>query len=152
MIRISILVIALAGVSGCSKKGDSKPAVVKIDKLGVSLDVPGGVEVGDGIGEQSAMLQGSGIGAMQVEIAKAATPLAEAKSDADMYSPKNLKTEALPDGWTLTFENKGGMGTNYWVDVRRTIDGKNFKCGTTGGDASQATAVLAACKTLRKAG
>lgn len=161
MIRISMLVLALAFAGGCKKKDDGggggggaakAPAAVKLDKLGLQLDVPGKVEVGDAIAAEGAMLQGSGIGAMQIEVKKEAEELAAAKSDADMYSPKNLKEETLPDGWVLTFENKGGMGTNYFVDVRKTIDGKHYKCGTTGGDANQAAAVLAACKTLRKAG
>jgi len=163
MIRISMLVLALALAGGCKKKDDgggsagggggAKAAgAVKLDKLGLQLDVPGKVEVGDAIAAEGAMLQGSGIGAMQIEVKKEAEELAAAKSDADMYSPKNLKEETLPDGWVLTFDNTGSMGTNYFVDVRRTIDGKHYKCGTTGSDAKQAAAVVAACKTLRKAG
>jgi hypothetical protein len=95
------------------------------------------------------MLRGSGVGAMQVEIAKTPQSLDEAKSDADMYSPNNLKAEPLADGWALTFENKGGAGTNYWVSVRRDIGGKTYNCTTTGGESGQAAAVLAACKSLR---
>ncbi len=156
---LSFGLVAVTAFAGCAKKdGDSSgggggggpPAAVKLDKLGLQVDVPGKVTVGDAIMAEGALLQGSGIGAMQVELAKAATPLAEAKSDADMYSPKNLKAEELADGWSLTFDNKGSMGTNYFVDVRRTIDGKNYKCSTTGADATQAAAVLTACKTLRK--
>jgi hypothetical protein len=158
MMRISIVLVAVAALAGCSKKDDAAgggggggaPAAVKIDKLGLTLDVPGKVDVGKAIGGEGAMLTGGGIGAMQVEVAKAATPLAEAKSDADMYTPKNLKTEELPDGWVLTYENKGGMGTNYFVDVRRTIDGKNYKCSTTGSDSKQAANVVTACKSLKK--
>ena len=155
MKRISIvLFVALTTVAACSKGGDEggggAPATVKLDKLGHAIDVPGKVNVGDAIAAEGAMLQGGGVGAMQIEIAKSAQTLAEAKSDADMYSPKNLKEETLADGWALTFENKGGMGTNYFVDVRRTIDGKDYKCSTTGSRSGQAAAVLAACKTLRK--
>jgi hypothetical protein len=95
------------------------------------------------------MLQGAGVGAMQVEIAQKPQTLDEAKSDADIYSPKNLKSEALPDGWTMTFENTGSMGKNYFVEVRRDLAGKTYMCSSTGGDAKQASAVLAACKTLR---
>jgi len=40
---------------------------------------------------------------MSVEVAKAAQTLEEAKEEASMYSPKNVKTEPLADGWLMTF-------------------------------------------------
>ncbi len=167
MNRISIVFVAVAALAaGCSKKeadkgggaaktgesggGKSGPAAVKLPKLGLALDAPGEVRVDDAIGSEGHMLMGNGIGALTVEVAKEAQALDAAKEDAKMFTPANLKDETLPDGWALTFENKGSMGTNYWVDVRRTIDGKNYKCSATGSEASQAAAVLAACKSLRK--
>jgi hypothetical protein len=164
MTRVSILAVALCSLatfSACKKKDEgssssgktteaAKPAgPTKLPKLGLQIDVPGKVEVGDAIMGEGQMLQGPGIGAMQIEIAKTPQTLDEAKSDADLYSPKNLKDETLADGWALTFENKGGAGTNYWVSVRRDIGGKTYNCTTTGVDPGQAAAVLAACKTLR---
>jgi len=158
MIRISFVLAAVVTLaSGCGSKkeadkaaGGGAAAVVKLPKLGLALDAPGEVTVGDAIAGEGHMLQGSEIGALNVEAAKAPQTLDEAKEDAKMYSPKNVKAEPLADGWLMTFENKGAAGTNYWVDVRRTIDGKLFKCGTTGSDAGQAAAVVAACKSLRK--
>ena len=166
MTRISIVFVAVAALAaGCSKKEGDKagaggggdkgksggaPAAVKLPKLGLALDAPGEVKVDDAIGGEGHMLSGSGVGAMTVEVAKEAQALEAAQEDAKMYTPANLKTETLSDGWAMTFQNKGAAGTNYWVDVRRTIDGKSYKCGTTGSDAGQAAAVLAACKTLRK--
>lgn len=100
--------------------------------------------MGDGV-----MIQGESVGAMQVEAMKTPKTLDEEKSDADMFSPKNLKAETLPDGWALTFDNKGSTGANYFVSVRRDIGGKSYKCSTTGSDPGQAKAVLAACKSLR---
>lgn len=138
--------------STSSEKGAAKAAAgpTALPDLGLQIDAPGKIEVGKAIGGPGHMLQGSGIGAMQIEATDKAETLAEAKEDADMYTPKNLKEETLGDGWALTFENTGGMGTNYWVKVRREIDGKSYVCTTTGSEASQAAAVLAACKTLRK--
>jgi hypothetical protein len=162
MNRISIVFVAVAALAiGCSKKeadkggggaktGAKTGGAVKLPKLGLELDAPGQIKVDDAIGGDGHMLVGSGIGAMAVEAAKEAQTLDAAKEDAKMYTPANVKTETLPDGWAMTFENKGGVGTNYWVDVRRTIDGKSYKCGTTGSDSTQAAAVLAACKSLRK--
>ena len=164
MIRVSIVLIAVASLAGpgCKKKEEggagasgkssepAKPAgPTKLPKLGLQIEAPGSVTVGDAVMGEGHMLQGSGIGAMQIETASKPMTLEEAKSDADMYSPKNLKEETLADGWALTFENKGGAGTNYWVNVRREIGGKSIACTTTGSDAKQAAAVLAACKSLK---
>ena len=157
MIRASILFIALASLAatGCSKKkeggGSSESAgPTKLPKLGLVIHVPGDVEVGDAVMGTGHMLTGADVGAMQVEIAEKPQTLDEAKSDADMYSPKNVKADKLADGWSLTFDNTGGMGANYFVEVRRDIDGKTYKCTTTQGDKERAAAVLAACKTLKK--
>lgn len=148
MKNISILLFAIAACSS-SKAADTKAAATKLPKVGLQIDVAGEVHVGDAIMGEGNMIQGETIGAMQIEPMKTPKPLDEEKSDADMFSPKNLKTEALPDGWVVTFDNKGSMGANYFVSVRRDIGGKSYKCSTTGSDAGQAKAVLAACKTLR---
>src|SRR3954462_7376567 len=161
MIRASILFIAIASLAtttACSKKdggsssskGGAAAAATKLPKLGLTIDVPGGVTVGDAVLGTGHMLQGEDIGAMQIEIAEEPQTLDEAKSDADMYSPKNVKADKLADGWSLSFDNTGGAGANYFVEVRRDIDGKTYKCSTTQGDKDRAATVLAACKTLKK--
>lgn len=165
MIRASIFALALITFTGCKKKEDGATAAkgtesaqkapaakgpTKLPKLGLSIEVPGSVEVGDAIMGEGHMLQGSSIGAMQIETAEKPKTLDEAKSDADMYSPKNLKTETLADGWTLTFDNTGSMGKNFFVDVQREIGGKTYHCSTTGSEAKQAEAVLTACKSLKQ--
>lgn len=161
MTRISILFVAVAlfAGSGCKKTDEggtsagktteAKAGPTKLPKLGLTIDVPGAVEVGDAIMGEGHMLQGAGVGAMTVEIAEKPQTLDEAKSDADMYTPKNLKDEKLADGWALTFDNTGSMGKNYFVEVRRDIGGKTYKCSTTTGNDKQAAGALAACKTLR---
>ena len=160
MTRISVLLIAVALLPGCKKKEDGGASAgkateaksagpTKLPKLGLSIDVPGAVEVGDAIMGEGHMLTGAGVGALTVEITAKPQTLEEAKSDADLYTPKNLKEEKLADGWTLTFDNTGSMGKNYFVQVRRDINGKTYNCSTTGSDAKQAANVVAACKTLR---
>lgn len=154
------LTVTAVTATGCKKKDDGGAAAsgkateakgpTKLPRLGLVIEAPGSIRVGDAILGEGHMLQGSGVGAMQIEIADKVQSLDEAKSDADMYSPKNLEAEELPDGWALTFENTGGMGTNYFVTIQRTIDGKSYKCSTTGADKGQAAAVAAACKTLAK--
>jgi hypothetical protein len=160
MTRISILFIAVALLPGCKKKEEggaaagktteaAKAGPTKLPKLGLTIDAPGSVDVGDAIMGEGHMLTGEGVGAMTVEIAKTPQSLDEAKSDAELYSPKNQKEEKLADGWVLTFENTGSMGKNFFVQVRRDINGKTYSCSTTGGNAKQAENVLAACKSLR---
>ncbi len=97
MTRISILFIAVALFAGCSKKADGgKPAgPTKLPKLGLSIDVPGKVEASDAIMGEGDMLMGAGVGAMTIEIAAKPQTLEEAKSDAELYSPKNQKDEKL---------------------------------------------------------
>jgi hypothetical protein len=166
MKRTTILLLVSASITAAacgSKKdaagsaasgGEAKPAEAagptKLPKLGLQLDAPGEITVGDAIGGEGHMLQGAGIGAMQIEVATKPETLDEAKAEAGDYSPKNVKGEAIADGWTLTYDNTGGAGANYFVVVRREIGGKAYKCSTTGSDPAQAAAVLAACKSLRK--
>lgn len=155
MLRTYALALAFVSIVGCSKKdggggGDEKPTATKLPKLGLQLDIPGTAEVTDGIGGDAGhMLMGTGIGAMHVDLMKEPQTLEQAKEDASMYTPTNLKEEKLADGWVLTYENTGSMGKNLFVEVRRDIDGKSYKCGTTGSD-DRVQKVLAACKTLRK--
>ena len=161
MIRISLAFALVASLSatGCSKKkegeggggGGDKPAALKLPKAdNLTIDVPGEATVGDGIMGDGNLIQGGAVGALMVEPDKKPQTLDEAKEDAKMYSPKNVKGDALPDGWTLTYDNTGGAGANFFVQVRRDIGGKTYKCSTTTGDADQAKGALAACKTLRK--
>ncbi len=162
MTRTLSCVLLAAALFSCSKKedgaggapasggGGDKPAATKLAKLGLTIDVPGEVVVADGMSENTVMLTGSGIGAMQVGLAKTPQSANEATADAKMYTPTNMSTEIIPPGgWLMTFENKGAAGTNYWVDSRRDLGGKSYKCGTTGSDPAQAKAVAFACKSLR---
>lgn len=161
MIRASLLFVALtslATTTACSKKdgggsaGKSAEASgpVKLAKLGLALDVPGESTVADGVMGDGQSVTGENVGMINIELADRPLTLDEAKSEADMFTPKNLKPEKLADGWALSFENTGGAGANYFVEVRKDIGGKTYKCTTTQGDKDRAAAVLAACKTLKK--
>lgn len=170
MIRASILFLALStlAVTGCKKKEEgaagggaapsgekagggaaAKGGPVALPDLGLQIDAAG-VSVDKAIGGTGHMLTGGAVGAMTIELKDADQTLEDGKSDAEMYSPKNLKEEKLADGWALTWDNTGDMGANYFVEVRRTIDGKFYKCGSTVARPEQGAAVLAACKSLRK--
>ena len=155
--KIAIMIsAALLGAGACKKTnsegggGGGKAVATKLPKLGLQIDIPGDiVNVGDAVMAEGNSIVGSDVGAMQVEIFKDPQTIDQAKDDAKMFNPKNVKEEKLADGWTLSFENTGSMGTNYWVTVRRDIGGKTYKCWVTGNTKGQADATLAACKTLR---
>ena len=151
---LALSLSTLTATTACSKKGDGgggKPAAVKIPKLGVELDIPGEVSVTDGMGESSQMLMGTEIGAMTVELAATPQSQEEAKSDADMFSPKNFKADKLADGYWMTYDNTGGAGANFFVTVRRDLGGKSYRCTTTTNTADRQAVVVAACKSLRVA-
>ncbi len=154
-----LLALALVTITGCKKSGGDGAAPsgkaveagpVKIAKLGLQIDIGGETSVSDGIGASSQMLASDSIGALNVQAADKKQTIDDAKSDAAMFNPKNLKAETLADGWALTYDNVGSAGANFFVTVQRDIGGKTYNCATTANDADHAKAVLAACKTLRK--
>ncbi|MDX9723619.1 MAG: hypothetical protein RBU37_22925 [Myxococcota bacterium] len=143
--------------AGEEPAGDEKPAEpapstgLRLEAVGLTIDLPADLTVSDAIGETGAMIMGGAVGAMTVSIPDESKPatLEAAKEEADMYSPENLKEETLEDGWLLSFTNTGGMGTNYWVMSRREIGGKAISCSTTCSTPEQHAAVIAACKSLK---
>jgi hypothetical protein len=125
----------------------------KLPTLGLQVDVPGEVIVSDGLGKNAQMLSGPQVGGMNIAEASDTDPktVKDEQSEAQMFTPKNLKTETLPDGWAVTFENTGSMGTNYWVEVRRNIGTKSYICSGTEDTADKAQGALTACKSIKPA-
>ena len=89
-----------------------------------------------------------------VVIADDATPAtvdAAQESNAG-YAPQNVVVDALADGWALTWDNRGDMGPNYWVQVRRGIAGATYWCTSTATRPEQQRNALAACRGLEASG
>jgi hypothetical protein len=152
---ISIATLALA-TSACGKDsekggagGGGEMTTLELTKLGLKAQGPKGADIGDGVLGDGVLVQAPGY-AVNIELAKDSTPATAdaAKQEADMYTPKNIKTEKLADGFVFTFENKGGMGTNYWTQVRRDIGGKSYWCTANGPQAEQQANAVALCKSL----
>ena len=169
------IVILLAGIvlAGCNSSSaapsgsDGKPAepgktadnsvanaktgATKLPKLGLQIEAPGLVIVDDGLGQNAQMVSGPEIGGMNIAEASKDDPktLKQAQSEADIFKPKNIKTETLSDGWVLTFENTGSAGVNYWVTVRREINKKSIMCTGSPDTAAKSAAVVAVCKSLK---
>lgn len=127
---------------------EDAPKETKIEQLGLTAKLPAMSQVSDGIGGKGVMIIGTApvnIGPAKDEIKTAA----DAKKDAEMFNPENWKEEKLSDGWVVTWENKGSMGTNYWLTVRREIGGKAYVCDTSVSNDAQRTAALEICKSLK---
>lgn len=142
-----------AAAKEAPKKEEAKPAAagpLKIEALGLTIDAPAGTKVSEMAGSQ--MLQGPGlvVSVSEAGSTEAETLAAELEEATDMYSATNITQEEVEGGWHVTFENKGGLGTNYWVKSHLTIDGKIFTCGTTANSKEQQAAALAACKSLKQ--
>jgi hypothetical protein len=171
--KLKITLLALLTLGACSKekgeeaapgeaptaaksgdKADKAAAApagpMKLEKLGgISIDVPAGTALSE-MGK-SQMLQGPDLVVTVEEAGQfaAETLAAELEEAKDMYSATEVTQEEVEGGWHVTFQNKGGMGTNYWVKSRVTIGGKAYTCGTTGSSAKQQANALAACKSLK---
>lgn len=128
----------------------ASPGPTKLAKLDDLTIEAGGADIGEGIAAGGVMLTGGAVGALNISVATTPKSEADAKSDADMFSPKNYKVETLPDGYVATYDNTGDMGANFFVDSQRTIGGKVYHCSTTVTTASQQAASVAACKSLKK--
>jgi|GEM_PF-2236294 len=134
---------------GDDKGGDAaKGGDVDLPKTGLKGAAPAGSNVSDMMG--SDMVQGPGLVVTVANVEGDAVTIEKAKEDADMYGPENLKEEKLDDGFVISFTNKGGAGTNYWVEAYRTIGDKQFKCSTTASQEAQQTNAIAFCKSLKK--
>lgn len=130
---------------------EAKAGPLELTKVGLKMNAPAGSTVGDQIAGSGVTVQGPNL-VVSVEEASETRPKTgeDAQKEADMYSPKNAKVEALPDGWALTFDNEGGMGKNYFVNVRRDLGGKSYWCETTASSPEQQKNALEACKSLTK--
>jgi hypothetical protein len=162
--KLKIALLALLAVGACKDKGDDSASgealtagkasgaaagPMKIEKLGISIDVPKGTQISELMGSQ--MLQGPDLTVTVEEAGEfaSATMAAEVEEAKSMYSATDITEEEVEGGWHVTFQNKGGMGTNYWVKSHMTIDGKAYTCGVSAQKAKQQASALAACKSLK---
>lgn len=160
MRRTSFTLIAIMGLAACGntkskpegQKAQGKTAskaftLKRVDNL--KVDLPPSANLSDGIGG-GVMIMAPDL-VVTIARAGASTPktIAEAKTQVQMFKPQKLHAEALKDGYALTFENKGGLGRNYFVRVRRVIGGKAYTCTTTASRPAQQVNALKVCKSLR---
>jgi hypothetical protein len=143
--------LPIALLLACSGGGAAKTAPLDLPKLGLKADAPADSTVNDAIMGSGHMIMGPGLVVNVSEASDTQPKTAEdAKKEAEMFSPKNLKEEKLADGWVVTFDNEGGMGKNFFAQVRREIGGKAIWCDTTASQTEQQTNAVNFCKSLKK--
>ncbi len=135
------------------KKAEAKSEgkVITLKKLGIKGLAPGETEdpiIGDG----DPIMVMAAFFTVTVGEAKATDPkkLKDGTEAAQLFNPKELKSEDLSDGWALTYKNTGSAGDNYFVNVRREIGGKAYHCDTMQSTPEQQKLALAFCKSLTK--
>ncbi|MCB9599159.1 MAG: hypothetical protein H6720_02190 [Sandaracinus sp.] len=138
-----------AAVENAAAAAEAPAGDADLTRFGLKMAVPAGATVADAIVGEGHMITAPGL-VVTVTTPGSLSPesLDAAKEDAQMYSPTNVQEETLSDGFVLTYENTGGMGTNYFVVVRRTIGDKTVMCETTATTTEQQAAAVAACKSL----
>jgi hypothetical protein len=149
-----LLSLALASaVVSCSKEGSGggKPKATDLPDLGLVIDVSGADLNDMTMGDQKTTMIRASNTVLSVAQGKPDKTLESVLEDSKMYEgSKVTKQDKTADGWHAEWNNKGGMGNeNYFLDIRRTINGKPFDCTTTVANADQRTAAAAACATLR---
>lgn len=138
-------------LAACSGGGAAKTAPLDLPKLGLKADAPAESTVNDAIMGTGHMIMGPGLVVNVAEASDSQPKTADdAKKEAEMFTPKNLKDEKLADGWVVTFDNEGSMGKNFFAQVRRDIGGKAIWCETTASQPEQQTNAVNFCKSLKK--
>lgn len=136
------------GATKEKEKAPEAPKVTKIEKVGLSVELPPESTVSDGIGDKSAMVS-TGNCTLTVSVAKDTDPKTSADGKGGALATENMKIEKLSDGWYITSENTGSAGRNYWLTMRREIGGKGYMCETLQSSADQVKCAIAICKGLK---
>jgi hypothetical protein len=124
-------------------------ASIVLPKVGLQADAPAETTISEMFGMD--MVEGPHLVATTVENGDDKPKTGDdALEDAEIYTPQNPKVETLADGYVLTFTNVGGLGTNYWVNARREIDGVAYWCTAVASTQEQSDSAVVFCKSLRK--
>jgi hypothetical protein len=152
---IVIASLAAFGFAGpaCSKRSDDGTTTVALEGLpDLEAQVPAETRVAKDAMGIGVMLKGPGVSMTISPSQRDVDPsnLAEAKKNAEAYSPKAMKEEQLSDGYILTYESQGSTGTNYWLVGRRKIEGISYSCGVRSPKKEHQQSAVAICKSLNK--
>jgi hypothetical protein len=132
-------------------RDDSEPRAVRLDQIGLTMQLAGKVTVEDHwAGGEAVDVRTANRGEIAVEILQA--PLSEEEARAGLLSSAtSVAVEALADGFVLTHEYQleGEPSASHSVQVYRTIGGRAVRCSSKSSSADVIAAALAACKSLQ---
>ncbi|MFI5297536.1 MAG: hypothetical protein ACHREM_05505 [Polyangiales bacterium] len=120
----------------------------KLDKVGLSVDLPEDATVSDGLSDKSVMIS-TGAATLTVSVAKDTDPKTSEDAKGAALATENMKIEKLSDGWIVTSENTGSAGRNFWLTMRREVAGKGYLCESMQSNDAQVKAAIAICKGLK---
>ena len=157
--RLAIAATAILGLAefACSKRDQTEelPAGHRLLVLegldGLKVQVPEGTKAGKAPVGDGVMLTGPGVSTtISPSNGMDGTDLEVAKKNAADYEPTDITGEELPDGYILTYKNRGNMGDNYWLVGRRKVDGRAYTCGVASPREAHQRSGIAICKSLSK--
>lgn len=153
----------VAEVPTADKKIDEAPKAValapmKLPPLPLQMDLPSDAKVSDNTQDAPNATVSTDTYSINVSTVTAAYPsdFAAAKksieSDANKFKAYT-KEEQIEGGWHLEYELSSMMDQSplYGVQIRKTIDGKQYNCARNDRDLAKRDAIAKACLTLRKA-
>ncbi len=141
---------ATSAKAGATSAKASPASPMKLDKFELTMDVPAGTKLGE-IGDRQ-LLKGPDLLVTVNETGQfspenVAMEVDEAKQTYD--DATNFAQEEVEGGWHVTFEEKDGSDTNYYVKSHVTVGDNTYVCGTTCSSAKLQANALAACKSLK---
>lgn len=172
--------LALGACGGEAKKGDAKvdakvaeapaadkkieapkPAAMapmKLAPLALTMDVPADATIMDASADAPGAMVSTNTWAVNVSTVTEAYPSDFAAAKKSIEGDPNkfkafTKQEEIEGGWHLEFELTSMMDQSplYGVEVRKTIDGKQYSCSRNDRDVANRDAIAKACLTLKKA-
>lgn len=178
---IAVLSVSLGACGGDTKKADGKdgkvaakapagdkkieeapkPAAVaamKLPPLPLEMDLPSDAKVMDGSKDAPNATVSTNTFSINVSTVTEAYPKDFAAAKKSIEGDPNkfkafTKQEEIEGGWHLEFELTSMMDQSplYGVEVRKTIDGKQYSCARNDRDVANRDAIAKACLTLKKA-
>jgi len=150
---------AKAGGGGEDKKPAPAAAwgVKPLDKLPLTAEVPAGAEIMDMSADAPNVMISAEACTVNVSTVTEAYASDFDKAKAEVQKDPNpfkkfSKEEKTEGGWHLEFELESMMDKTplYGVQIRTTIDGKQYECGRNERDAAKIACVVKVCQSLKK--
>ena len=164
---LAVLTLSLVGCNKKTEAGSAAPGakadalaaasgnVHKIEKLGLSFQMPDGVEVGEVIEVMGSYTYPTGSGSsIQVNPYKAGGSMSDdfeaAKASVkDFQDPKLTRSEKTSDGWRVEYDHDSGTGRTFKVLVRRSFGKDGYDCEANANDAKTALVAAKGCESLK---